>query len=164
MTKSSNTQRAVLRTCAVFMNALEWVVINRHLQKDRMLDDGCNLQSEHSLLFFVLNVLQASFRSRTWCIYVILCARGVLSHPINLNLNICVPLTRVQRSTDLHRIRCRHLALYSTSIETTLDSVIMSLKNGVKLSFVTGNANKLKEVQAILLDSQGRLLEIEPKD
>ena len=40
----------------------------------------------------------------------------------------------------------------------------MSLKNGAKLSFVTGNANKLKEVQAILLDSQGHLLEIEPKD
>ncbi|ETW84205.1 hypothetical protein HETIRDRAFT_314162 [Heterobasidion irregulare TC 32-1] len=40
----------------------------------------------------------------------------------------------------------------------------MSLNNGAKLSFVTGNANKLKEVQAILLDSQGHLLEIEPKD
>ena len=84
-----------------------------------------------------------------------------LSHPVNPNLSICV---FDSSSTGFHFILCWHLALYSTSIDTALSSVIMSLKNGAKLSFVTGNANKLKEVQAILLDSQGRLLEIEPKD
>ncbi|THH07924.1 hypothetical protein EW146_g9162 [Bondarzewia mesenterica] len=40
----------------------------------------------------------------------------------------------------------------------------MTWSSDTKLTFVTGNANKLKEVKAILLDSEGHSLEIEPKD